>query len=684
MDPQVHAAPDRGASGSVLSIDLLRVEAGAPGLPDELRRQGLQPRSFERAEEWLQALASEVPAVLLATAQAVPAASELLNSLALKDPRFASVLLVACGSLEQRLPSLLSGADLFIDDLNDPRLGARLSNWIRDQDRAPFRVLVIDDDAEGRQYATTILGKVGMQVEAYDDAEAAIRRVADFRPDLVLLDLYMPGLDGLAVTQRLRAEAPPMLPIVFLSGEERPEARFNALRLGADEFLVKPVRPRALIAAVRSRIKRARGLQRRFEAGAADSGPRLRRGDFLQLLQQRQEMPDQGLRVLMALRVDAAAELRERLGLAAAHALERQLAEHLRVCLGPADRFSLWEEFGFGLLVERSGAEEVQALVQRLLQGLPTVALGEGSELRPLSFSIGLALPNRAKRDYERWIASAFAALSVAAQLGGGRAEGVLSRDPDALPPERELVIRLALKDLSRSGSLRFEFQPLLRLRGERACYALIAKLRDPRAPLQGYPRSEFLALARAQGQLGTIDRMALFNAFEAVAEQRQRGHRSGLLVPLDLESVDARQLAWLEAELRRRPELLEDLWLELDAELLLRAEHTGLIERLQAAGVALAAAARRPDPGVFEALVEAPIRLLRVPHALVLQTPATELAQRIGAWHEWGRELLVDRVESMSAVGDLWNLGVDYLQGDALAAASPRLDFEGEPSDTH
>src|SRR5690606_41290026 len=66
--------------------------------------------------------------------------------------------------------------------------------------------------------------------------------------------------------------------------------------------------------------------------------------------------------------------------------------------------------------------------------------------------------------------------------------------------------------------------------RSERACYALIAKLRDPRAPLQGYPRSEFLTLARAQGQLGTIDRMALFNAFEAVAEQRQRGHRSGLL----------------------------------------------------------------------------------------------------------------------------------------------------------
>jgi len=672
------ATPDAGLQPCV---DLLKVgPAFATRLGPGLQARGLLPRAFDDVEAWLAALRERAPQALIAPAAAVPAVAEVLEKLALSDPRMASVLLVAYGAAEQRLNAMLGGADWYLDALLDPQLGSQLAGWIREQDTAPFRVLLIDDDAEGRLYCSSILKRVGMQVEAFEDAEQAIARVPEFKPDLVLVDLYMPGMDGLTVTSRLRAgESSPLLPIVFLSGEERPAARFNALRLGADDFLTKPIRPRPLIAAVRSRIKRARSFNRTLGVAQADTGPRLRRGDFLTELERRLRAPESGWRVLLALRVDQAAALRERLGLSGTHALERALATRIRSVMDAGDRYSLWEEFGFGVLLERPDVAAVRTVLAALLAAANSQAFEINGESIRLSLSIGTALSPRDARDAstERWIASAFSAVSVASQFGGNRTEGVLSRDPGALPPERVLVIHHALKDLARGGSPRFEFQPLLRLRGDRGSYALAAKLRDLRAPLQGYPRNEYLALAREQEALASLDRMTLFHAFEAIAEQRQHGRASCVLVPLDLASVDVRQLAWFEAELRRRPELSSDLRIELDAAAILDAAHVSQLQRLQATGIGLGASSLSPSLDLLDRLRDQPVQLLRLPYALINQASPEQLALKIAAWQAMGRELLVDGVEAVAAVGALWNLGVDFLQGDALAAASPRLDFE-------
>lgn len=655
--------------------------AAAQALGSALGTLGWRCQSFESAEGWLASLQLEVPDLVLTRAPAVPATAEVLDRLSVQDPRLSAVQLVALGRRDQRLPAELAGADLFLEEPNARAVALRLQAWTRGLDRSPFRVLVIDDDAEARLYAGSVLRRVGMQVEEFADADAALQRASEWRPDLILVDLYMPGVDGLAITRRLRAEAAPQLQIIVLSGEDRPQARYNALRLGVDDFLTKPVRPRVLIAAVRSRIKRSRAFGERSGEDPVSSGPKLRRGDFLQRLRQRQSASAPEWRVLAALRVDGAAALREKLGLGGTDALERALAERIEAVLGSGDCYALWEELGFGVLIERAEVEAVRSALNGLLDGVRSQTFDVGAQPLQLGLSIGYALPPRVQADPEgeRWIASAFAAVSVAAQLGGNRAEGVLSRDPDALPPERVLVIRHALAELARGGSLRLEFQPLLRLRGERSAYALITKLRDLRAPLQGYTRAEFLGLAREQGQLSTIDRMALFNAFEAVSEQRQRGRRSSLMVPLDMASVDARQLAWIEAELKRRPALLEDLWLEVDADALQDPAHAELVTRLTGTGLALAASSRSPSLDLLEQLSSLPVQLLRLPQSCL---QGSEPAVRIAAWHALGRELLIDRVESMAAVSGLWNLGVDYLQGDALAAASPRLDFEGEASD--
>ncbi|MFN7781314.1 MAG: response regulator [Lysobacterales bacterium] len=655
--------------------------AAAQALESALGALGWRCQSFESAEAWLAALPKDVPDLVLARAQTVPATAEVLDRLSVQDPRLSAVQLVALGGRDQRLPAELAGADLFLEEPNARAVAHRLRDWMRGLDRSPFRVLLIDDDPEARLFAGTVLRRVGMQVETFADADAALQRARDWRPDLVLVDLYMPGIDGLAITRRLRAEAAPQLQIVVLSGEERPQARYNALRLGVDDFLTKSVRPRVLIAAIRSRIKRSRAYGERSGEELAPTGPRLRRGDFLQRLRQRQGAASPEWRVLSALRVDGAAQLREQLGLGGTDALERALSARIEATLEPGDVYCLWEELGFGLLTERADPEALRDLLQRLLASLAGEPFTLGEKHLQLSASCGFAAPARqqADPDAERWIASAFAAVSVAAQLGGNRAEGVLSNDPDALPPERVLVIRHALEDVARGGSLRFEFQPLLRLRGERSAYALNARLRDLRAPLQGYPRREYLQIARELKQLAVLDRMCLFHAFETLGEQQRRDRACSLLVPVDLASIDARQLAWLEAEARRRPFAAAELRLEFDAQHVLSGQADDTLNRLRDGGWRLACRLKRWDTDQLHALRECPVQLLRIAHAALAGVPASTLREVVASWHQLGREWLIDEVAAVGAVSELWAAGIDYLQGEALAAASPRPDFEAD-----
>ena len=149
-------------------------------------------------------------------------------------------------------------------------------------------------------------------------------------------------------------------------------------------------------------------------------------------------------------------------------------------------------------------------------------------------------------------------------------------------------------------------------------------------------------------------------------------------MVPLDLPSLDAAQLGWLMAELRRRKEYANSLIIELDAGALLnQPELADAMYQLKECGVTLAVVDASDSLARLEQLHRLPIDLLRLPHAAIEGVPAAALAAMLAPWRAKGCELIVDQVRDVEAVPGLWALGVDYLQGDALAAAGPRLDFD-------
>ncbi len=131
-------------------------------------------------------------------------------------------------------------------------------------------VLVVDDDAKIAAALRRALIYEGYQVEVAPDGQIALTRARERMPDLAILDIMMPGIDGLEVTRRLRAEGD--VPILLLTAKDGTADRVKGLDSGADDYLVKPFAYEELLARVRALLRRRAPRARRDAVWGFDFG----------------------------------------------------------------------------------------------------------------------------------------------------------------------------------------------------------------------------------------------------------------------------------------------------------------------------------------------------------------------------------------------------------------------------
>jgi DNA-binding response OmpR family regulator len=119
---------------------------------------------------------------------------------------------------------------------------------------APIHVLAIDDDPSVRQMIADYLGDNDIQVTALANGQAIAAVMERHTIDLLILDLKMPGEDGMQIARKLRAESD--IPIIILTGRKEEADRVMGLELGADDYLTKPFSPRELLARIRALLRR--------------------------------------------------------------------------------------------------------------------------------------------------------------------------------------------------------------------------------------------------------------------------------------------------------------------------------------------------------------------------------------------------------------------------------------------
>jgi CheY-like chemotaxis protein len=180
--------------------------------------------------------------------------------------RISLLALARTGELTERMFALRAGADEVIPIIDGvDSLAARITDAVDPGQLQPFRVLIVDDDRSQTLFCEAILRSQNVDTRICTEPQLALQEVERFQPEVVLLDLYMPEIDGMELAGRIRSlPGSEFISIVFLSGDQELDVRFDVLAAGGDDYFTKPIQPRHLVTGVISRARRARALARRL------------------------------------------------------------------------------------------------------------------------------------------------------------------------------------------------------------------------------------------------------------------------------------------------------------------------------------------------------------------------------------------------------------------------------------
>ena len=157
------------------------------------------------------------------------------------------------------------GEDFFSGSLDASALLERLEDLTRLTQTEPYKVLIVDDSRAQTTFTERMLNSAGIITRSLTDPIQVMAALADFQPDLIILDMYMPECRGTELAKVIRHhERYVSVPIIYLSAEDDLDKQLDAMGEGGDDFLTKPIQARHLIATVRNRAARARYLKARM------------------------------------------------------------------------------------------------------------------------------------------------------------------------------------------------------------------------------------------------------------------------------------------------------------------------------------------------------------------------------------------------------------------------------------
>ncbi|MCD9047879.1 EAL domain-containing protein [Luteimonas sp. MHLX1A] len=544
---------------------------------------------------------------------------------------------------------------------------------------APYRVMIVEDDPSQALFAESILNGAGMQAQVVPDPGLAIATLEVFQPDLVLMDLHMPSIDGTELTHMIRSHgAFAQTPIVFLTGDPDPERQFEVLELGADDFLTKPVRPRHLIAAVQNRIRRARQAQAPATEGRHPLTGLLTRNRMLQRLAA--GIPGEGNGALFFVELEGIAALRDRIGYALLESVLVEASRHI-AALSEGHAAARLNDNTF-LVHADVAPDDLLAWARELRDGLARREFSAGEEAIRLRGRIGALSLADGFQDAGSALAAAEHALRLARLEPIGIARYVAPDVRSTDPSLGELVAHAIAE-----GRIELAYQPIVAVAGgDDPQYQTLLRLRGGDGTL--HTAAEILPAAEAAGLLEEIDRHVLDLALSTLQAQRQRGRTLRLFVSQSPRSLGCDGYApWLLAELGAREidgaQLVVDV--RQDDALVHAVSLQEFCAAVQNSGVHLCLSGYRVGAESDALLAQLPLTHVRLSAHYSTgsgdQLVRDEMRDAIERAHRSGLQVIGQQVENPQAAATLWMSGIDYIQGNLVQVAGREVDFDFQHS---
>ncbi|HRH80554.1 MAG TPA: diguanylate cyclase [Thiobacillaceae bacterium] len=305
--------------------------------------------------------------------------------------------------------------------LSRERLLAALECCLNGQAEEDGLVLIVDDSASSASFHARVLEQAGLRAQVITDPLRVLEGLRELPPDLILMDVYMPGASGDELVRVIRQEESFVhIPILYLSVESDPVRQRQAMALGGDEFLCKPIPPELLVSAVRTHLSRARSLRRRMTSDSLTGLlGRAHFNDRLGLELARARRTGRPLNLVL-LDIDHRRRIRDMHGQAAFERVVRGLARQLRQRLRGTDLLGHRGEGSFAVAMPDTTREQALRVMNEVREVFSSLPQSDGERVFQCSFSAGLA-ESAAEADRDSLLEQAGQALREAKQGGRNR-----------------------------------------------------------------------------------------------------------------------------------------------------------------------------------------------------------------------------------------------------------------------
>lgn len=690
--PLQQAATVSAPSQQPRSVCLLgETVRSVPALMSALRERGYQAHEFADIDALHLYLNVAVPGGLLLDARMLRHLGSIRARLAGKngDVQAMPPLLVVSpsGDLGDRLLAMRAGAAaLFSAPLDSLRMIARLDELLIHATQTPWRVLLVETDRVNATERARWLAERGMTVRLAANGQNALSALADFRPDVLVVDQELSDVHGLELIQLVRGQIEhATLPIVLMSASGDIAQRFDAIAAGSDEVLLKPVKARHLTHALLSRMTRARWM-REIVGGADGRDPHTGLHSRTVLIEKLNEVSGDRSAALMCIAIDHPVELREKIGLSGLAALDAHVGQVLRSSLDSTDLSAHYQDFHYFVLAHRHSRSEVTMAAEKVRSELARHPWLLGEQQYSLTASIGLALLGGEQTGVDTMVNHAEGAQLAATHMGGNRVLWYEVKEAALMPSDPLLAVRAVMERPLKAEQASFDFLPIVPLAGKLSGqFDLRFRVRSTQSPGTSVAYEDLVPAAEETRQLAGIDRRLLQYTLEMRAEQLKRGRQLRIFVPQSVTSLLSADLVWwFENEFKQQHLSGTGLTLCLPCSPLIDAGERARerILELRKLGIRICVNHFGRDWAAVHALKQLHADFVRLDPTLVhelggVRSVSDTVLALIRKAHAAGAAVIAPEADNINRAHVLLRLGSDYAVGPAFSQPLAQPDFD-------
>ena len=660
-------------------------ETQLPGLPVVFSDEGLTPRIYNDSDKLLADVGQQPPVAIVCGPHILDKLAQSREQGA-KQQHFPPVVMLARqDNLATRLAAMRAGVDLFmVQPVEAGVFSSRLKRLIKPKAQPQYRVLLVEDDPAQAEYASAILQKADFAVEVVTEPLKILDALNSSRPDLILMDLYMPDASGSELAAIIE-HTPDFydIPIIYLSGEQNEDIQLEALSIGGEDFLAKPVSPKRLVTTVSNRIKKTRSRTRRLG--------RSRNRDKVTGLLKRDYMLEQLEHVLSAdaethkamgflmIELDSPDSIMLRAGI---DGMDLLLAEISQLILHETTIQDVCARFGdtcFTVLTQEHEPELLSGLAERIRNSIARRLFEIGIHSITASVSIGIVPLHTWSEDPSVVISKAKSVVNEAKALGGNHSKLYTLTPEPASPAESDSWIRELIGEALDESRFEVHYQPMVALHGMAGeYYQTLIRMRTASQEL--IPAAKFVLAAERHGLIDEIDRWIVIQSIKTLAGRKKQKTPIRFFVSQSGSAIsDRNRLSWLANEIKQHglkdPSglsfefKLEDVSANLSmAQAFFKALHELGINTLLTGILG--------QEYCFQVLEHLPTRFVKLHHSCA-EGDAAKLTSLVHELHDRKKVVIAPLVEDPACIAKLWSAGADFVQGNFIQRPDGSLGYD-------